>query len=126
MIKETILNNKLVLALLSMLLVTLTVTGCSANVSYLDEFAYLPAVEGMEIEDYEEAEGDNFGNAIYKIEREDYEDFLANYEEILAEDGWEIVEDDKPEHLEATKDDHVARINVVDGEDELTILLWGK
>lgn len=112
--------------ILALVLATLTITGCSQKVSYLEEFSYLPGVTGMKVDQFEEAEGDGFANAIYKIKDEDYEDFLDKYEEILLKDGWEIAEENKPENLEATKDDHIARINVVDSKEELMILIWAK
>ena len=112
-------RNKLIVTVL--IISILAITGCSPKVTYLEEFSYLPAVEGMEVDDFEEAKGDGFGNAIYKIADEDYEDFLDKYEEILVKDGWEITEENKPENLEATKDNHTARINVVDINEELQV-----
>lgn len=120
-------NKKpLIIIVILAVIAIIAITTYSQRVTYTEEFTYLPQIKGMEIEKYEEAKDDQFGNAIYKIQGEKYEDFLTKYEKILSKDGWKITEENKPENLEATKGEHIARINVVDSKEDLMILLWSK
>lgn len=110
-------------------IVVITIIGIyiySQRLTYTKEFTYLPEVRGMKVEKYEKPKDSQFGNAIYKIEGKRYKSFLPKYKKFLVKDGWKITKEKSPENLEATKDNHVAKLNVVDSKEGLTILIWTK
>lgn len=98
----------------------------NSKVSYTKEFAYLPKYKNMQVETFEDTKDGQFGNAVYTLKGVKYKTFLSKYEKVLIRDGWKVAEDKKPESIEVTKGDHIARINAVDSKSYITILLWTK
>lgn len=98
----------------------------NSKVKYTKEFSYLPQCKEMKLEQSEPGKDDQFGNAVYKVKNEGYDTYLKKYEKVLKKDGWKINKDEKPSSIEAEKDKHILRINVVDSKDSLTVLIWTK
>lgn len=98
----------------------------SNGVRYTNEFVYLPKYKSMKADTYQPIQENQFGNAVYTLKKVKYENFLANYEKVLLKDGWQVTQDKKPESIEVTKGEHIARINAVNSKDYITILIWTK
>lgn len=94
------------------------ISACAPQVTYTDEFPYLPAYgnmvleadeedgeEGEENEQKEQKEGE-FSKRTYVVENAEIENLLTEYEQILHEDGWTTAYDGKPNMIEVQKDDH--------------------
>lgn len=98
----------------------------SQKIVYTKEYNYLPQYKNMIVDKYEPSKNDQFGNAIYKLKGVDYNDFLNKYEKVLVRDGWKVTGGKKPENIEVTKGEHIAKINAVNSKDYITILIWTK
>lgn len=87
-------------------------------------FDYLPEIdENAQLDESEEPGEDNagMGKEVYTIENAEAEDIMADYLAELEDDGWEIVEDNSPDLVKATKDDH--EVIVVTGQIEEDVKL---
>lgn len=91
---------------------------------YEKVFDYLPELtEDAELDESEEPSEDNagMGKEVYTIKDTDAEDVMDDYFEMLEEDDWEIVEDNRPDLVKATKDEH--EVIVVAGQVEEDVKL---
>lgn len=93
----------------------LALTACGStktpnnNITYTEEFDYIPKHEAMALDSYAEAEAaDQFSDALYKLNGVNFDTFLEEYQTILEKDGWEITEDKKPISISAQKGERIA------------------
>ncbi len=121
--KKTIIAIIIPIIIIAILIIAYTVY--KFKVSNLKEFTYIPEIESTKIERFEPSKDGNFGNASYKV-KGDYNTYLVNYKKQLEKDGWKISSEKEKSFLEAKKDEHVLRIQVVNTKGELTVLLWSK
>jgi len=119
---KKIIIGAIALAIIAAIIVAFNLT----KVTYTKEFNYLPQYTDMKVVQFTPPKNEQFGNAVYYVSNEDYQKFLTNYQKVLQRDGWKITQDKKPENLEATKDKHIVRINVVNAKGKLTVLIWTK
>ena len=120
-------NKKIITGVLALIIiVTAVVIFNLTKITYTKEFSYLPKYKNMLVNKYEPSKNEQFGNAVYYVSNGDYEKFLTKYQKVLEKDGWKITVDKKPENLEATKDKHIVRINVVNSKEKLMLLIWTK
>lgn len=120
-------SKVIISSIVAITILVVAVVGVLNNkVKYTKEFSYLPQCKEMKLEQSEPGKDDQLGNAVYKVENEDYDTYLKKYEKVLKKDGWKINKNEKQSSIEAEKDKHIARINVVDSKDSLTVLIWTK
>ncbi|QZY56334.1 hypothetical protein [Crassaminicella profunda] len=97
---------KKIIATMLFVIVMIAFTGC--NVSGEKPFAYLPAYEPMTFENFEKAtEEEGLDHATFTVKNSSYENFLADYENFLHENGWKTTDDKKPLSLNLKKNDHI-------------------
>jgi len=109
------------------------ISSCSPRVTYTKEFPYLPAYKNMTLEtaegDAEEEDTQAAGEPIkrtYIVQNVPAENVLAEYEEILNEDGWTTTLDGKPQMIEVKKDEHEAMIIVYEQDDAVKMDITAK
>lgn len=116
--------------ILALLLISILLS-CQAtdnnNADEIEEFSYLPIYEGMELISVEKAPTDEgMDKGTYKISNTTPEEFLTNYENYLAENGWKKTDDNKPVSINMEKEDHKAIVIIpsVEDGDELTVIVF--
>lgn len=120
-------NKKILYSIVAIIIVIVGIAAFnSRKITYTKEFTYLPQYKNMTVDKYQEPKNNQFGNAIYKLKGVQYKEALNGYEKILKRDGWKITKDNKPEHIEAQKSNHIVKINAVDSKGYITILIWTK
>ncbi|WP_050608142.1 hypothetical protein [Clostridium niameyense] len=116
--------------ILSSIVILIIILGAfifnSQRISYTKEFTYHPKYKNMQVQKSESAKRDNLGNAVYKVKGTKYKSYLKGYKRVLEKDGWKIIKDNNLENIEAKKDGHITKINVVDAKDHLIVLVWTK
>jgi hypothetical protein len=105
---------------------SLLTTACKEKVTYTNEFPYLPILDKMELESFNEAEGDNLSEGTYIVKNIEYNEVLDRYQEILEKDGWTISQDQKPANIAAQKGDHIVIIVPQEVEHGIRILIFSK
>ena len=104
-----------------------TATDKEAKITYTEEFPHVPKHPSMVFEEFTEAESEEqLSQATYRIEDEEYESFLTEYEEILIEDGWEIIQDEKPMSLSMKKDEQISVFIVYKVGDTLMLTAFAR
>jgi hypothetical protein len=87
-----------------------TNNSSKAGVTYTKEFSYLPAYSSNFKADstpsVDKATG--FNKATYTIKNTTNTEVFQNYESILKNNGWTIIQDQKPYSIVAKKDTHQA------------------
>ncbi len=113
--------------LILVVVMIMTILACAPKekITYTKEFPYLPAHEAMKLQEFEEGPQGGFGRAVYEIEGE-FDSFLANYEEILKKDSWEITDDKKPDAMTVTKGENTAVMTLYDLEGTTTLIVLAK
>lgn len=120
-------NKKIIYSILVIILIIVGIISVNLRkIKYTKEFTYLPQYKNMKVDKYEPTKEEQFGNAVYKVENEDYDTYLKKYEKVLKKDGWKINKDEKPSTIEAEKGKHIVKINVVDSKESLIVLIWTK
>lgn len=120
-------NRKILYSIIGIIIVIVGVIGFnSRKITYTKEFTYLPQYKNMKVEKYQKVQNNQFGNAVYKLQRAQYKEALNGYEKILKRDGWTIVKENKPEDIEVKKEKHIAKIHAVNSKDYVIILVWTK
>lgn len=120
---------RLLIPMLSILMV-LGLAGCQTNDTDEEETVDIPVQKNMELqtnekETHEDAKPDpDSPSATYKVKEGEYETFLADYEKDLAEDGWEVTMDAKPDFLILIKDSKEIKIMPVQSEEEITVHVY--
>lgn len=116
--------------LLIVVMIVLVACGTNngqGNDAYTKEFPHIPKHPSMVFDTFNEAESeDQLNNAVYIIEDEEYESFLDDYEEILIDDGWEVVEEAKPISLTAEKDDKISVFMAYKVGDTLMLTIFSR
>lgn len=120
-------NKKILAGVVALVIIVAAIVIYNLNkVTYTKEFTYLPQYKSMQAQKYQKPKGNQFGNAIFKVEGVKSNDYFDNYKKILKKDGWTIVKENKPTYMEAKKDKHIAKINIMDAKSYLNILIWSK
>lgn len=86
-------------------------TPNASEITYTEEFDYIPKHDAMVLQDFAEAEEvGGFSDALYKLEGEavKFDTFLEEYQALLVKDRWEITEDKKPISISARKGERSA------------------
>lgn len=121
--------------LLILVILTLGLAACSpspqapkeAEITYTEEFDYIPKHEAMELQHFNESEGEGeFSDALYKLEGVEADKFLEEYQALLVKDGWEIVEDKKPISLSAKKNDRTAVFLLNESNEGILLMVLAK
>lgn len=116
--------------LATVLFLVLMISTAACGPSKSDkEFPYLPTYENMTFENFiESTEKGGLNRANFTVKNTKYKDFLADYEKILQQDGWEMVDDRKPFSINVKKEDHVAIIILTskEGEEDIQGMIYSK
>ncbi|MCM1990261.1 hypothetical protein [Oceanirhabdus seepicola] len=108
------------------LLFAVSFIACNQEITYTEEFNYLPKYEGMVIEDFKEPIEGQMGIAVYKLKDASPEDVLKKYERLLKKDGWKVTKDNKPANLTVEKENHQATIATSKTEEGTTLTIMSK
>ena len=122
-------KRELIILLLLMFILSAcgTARDKEAKITYTEEFPHVPKHPSMVFEEFTEAESEEqLSQATYRIEDEEYESFLTEYEEILIDDGWEIIQDEKPMSLSMKKGEEISVFIVYKVGDTLMLTAFAK
>lgn len=80
----------------------------------------------MEIESFQEATEDTVAIGTYIIAEGTMQEVMDDYYKTLERDGWEIVEDQRPVMIEATKEENTITVVPTQQEDGIKLTIVSK